>query len=546
MVRLRCLGLEGDPQFAGLVAQIAEQTQELEALAEKQRAPDYRRPWWQDGEYDAGRADRWGGQRAAKQQHPGECVWKSAVARHAAEHCPTTPTVGAPWSCSANDRGMALFAAGQHSAAFDCFTEAIRLCPTSAVYHCNRAAAALKLGRPGIAAEDAAAAVQRDGGYLRAHLRAGRAHLQLRQPAAAETSFRRALELDGACAAAQRGLADAGALAREQQQQEAAERAEAQRGSRPGLTREAVPEEDAAAQLYAAEQMLAANPGLQAARCAHVEALLLCQRYADAKAACSSLLEGSADRLYLEAEAAWRQGSLGAAAERLQQALQAAGGSCGKCSSLLQFVGQLQGLEEEAALALEDGLPQRGIDACNTLLGRLHPSACTGLACATLNRRAEAHAARQAWAAAIADLDAALALEASHVACLQLRAEVHKNAGAYTQCFLDLQRLKKAAPGTPGLTALLEEAARLSLGGCGSSDGGDRAAARAGGGSAAAAALRVLGLSESATSAQARQAYLKLAATWHPDKWAGGSQEEQQAAEGKFKEVQAAYELLSA
>lgn len=260
------------------------------------------------------------------------------------------------------------------------------------------------------------------------------------------------------------------------------------------------------------------------------------------------LYEGSTDRLYLQAEVAWRRGSLAAAADKLQQALDRAGSAgCAKCSSLLQHVRELQALEEEAIFAAEDGLPQRCIDACTTLLARLHPTACTGLACAVLLRRAEAHAAREVWEAAIADLDTALALDASHVACLQLRAEAHKHAGDYTRCFLDLQRLKKAAPGTPGLLELLEEAAKLSLGGGRGHRGADgSAAAAAGGGSAAEAALRLLGLSAAATTGQVRQAYLKLAAKWHPDKWGGCSEEERRAAEERFKEVQKAYELLAA
>lgn len=284
----------------------------------------------------------------------------------------------------------------------------------------------------------------------------------------------------------------------------------------------------------------------QAARCAHVEALLLCQRYADAEAACSGLLEGSTDRLYLEAEAAWRQGKLEAAADRLQQALVAAGGACPKCSDLLQHVEALQQTEQEALFALEDGLPQRCIDACSQLLGGLHPTACVGLFCSVLHRRAEAHAARQAWDAATADLDEALKLDASHVACLQLRAEVHKHVGRYTQCFLDLQRLKKVAPGIPALFKLLEEAARLNLSAGGRRGGGGGAAARAGGGSHAEAALKLLEVAANATSAQVRQAYLKLAAKWHPDKWSAGSEAEQRAAEERFKEVQRAYELLTA
>lgn len=63
MFRLRCLGLENDPQFAALAAQIAEETTALEELATAQKAADYQRPWWQDGEYDSARADRWAERR---------------------------------------------------------------------------------------------------------------------------------------------------------------------------------------------------------------------------------------------------------------------------------------------------------------------------------------------------------------------------------------------------------------------------------------------------------------------------------------------------
>lgn len=251
---------------------------------------------------------------------------------------------------------------------------------------------------------------------------------------------------------------------------------------------------------------------------------------------------------------AWRQGRLQAAAGKLQQALQVAASSSGrrKCSSLLEHVRSLLGLWEEAEAALEEGRLQACVDACTALLRRLEAhTACVGLACAALHRRAEAGMARQDWAAAIADLDSSLALDAGHAPSLLLRSEAHKQAGNCTACFLDLQRLKKAAPGTPGLFALLQEAARLGLssGGRGESGGGSAAAgaaARGAGGSAVQGALRALDLPAGATSVQARKAYRKLAARWHPDKWAAASGEEQAAAGERFKEIQAAYELLVA
>jgi len=57
--------------------------------------------------------------------------------------------------CRANDTGTEVFRNKDYRAAFTHHTQAIRLCPRKATYHCNRAAAALKLQRFSIAATDA-------------------------------------------------------------------------------------------------------------------------------------------------------------------------------------------------------------------------------------------------------------------------------------------------------------------------------------------------------------------------------------------------------
>ena len=56
--RLRCLGLDQDPLFQSLLGQINEHTAGLEQLWEQQKQPEYKRPWWADGEYNEARADR--------------------------------------------------------------------------------------------------------------------------------------------------------------------------------------------------------------------------------------------------------------------------------------------------------------------------------------------------------------------------------------------------------------------------------------------------------------------------------------------------------
>ena len=50
---------------------------------------------------------------------------------------------------------MGFFSSTRFDQAFASFTEAIRLCPSSAAFHANRAAAALKLGRYAVALQDA-------------------------------------------------------------------------------------------------------------------------------------------------------------------------------------------------------------------------------------------------------------------------------------------------------------------------------------------------------------------------------------------------------
>lgn len=55
----------------------------------------------------------------------------------------------------------------------------------------------------------------------------------------------------------------------------------------------------------------------------------------------------------------------------------------------------------------------------------------------------------------------------------------------------------------------------------------------------------ILGVSMAATHADLKTAYKKAALKWHPDRFAGQSEEKSAEAEAKFKEIAAAYEVLS-
>lgn len=57
--RVRCLGADGDPAVAALLAQIEAQTAALNETWAQQQASESSPPWWADGEYDDAEADRW-------------------------------------------------------------------------------------------------------------------------------------------------------------------------------------------------------------------------------------------------------------------------------------------------------------------------------------------------------------------------------------------------------------------------------------------------------------------------------------------------------
>lgn len=434
---------------------------------------------------------------------------------------------------------MAFFRAANYGEAFQAFTEAIRLCPTSAVYHSNRAAAALKLNKPDIAADDAENALERDPTYLTAAVRAGQAHLQLRQADQAQHHFESVLQLDPTNAAAMKGLKQAQDLCQSNKNEEMANQAHADAGTRPALPRLAVSEEEAALQLYSAEQMLAANPRMEAVKCAVVEGLIACRRYSDAFAQCQGLLPG-VERSYLEAEALWRNGEVAAAVTKLEEA-RARSPSCSKCDELIAFVAPLAAIIDEIDGFIKDCRYLDAMEAATEVLAQIEPGACCGLACCLLNRKANAVADRGHWEDALQDLNEAFALDPGRADTLRLRADVHKRRGAYVDCYLDLQRLKRVAPGFAGLAALIEDAAKLCLDHGNLGDGTPGSAPVISG---PAAAFRALGVSRTVAPAEVRKAYLKLAAEWHPDKWAVASEEERQAAEERFKQVQAAYESL--
>ncbi|KAK9808783.1 hypothetical protein WJX72_003609 [[Myrmecia] bisecta] len=496
--KVRCAGLETSGKLQELLQQIQQNTVALEELQKKQQASDYQPAWWADGEYSDSGADR------------------------------------------ANDEGMRAYSAGLYSAAFDHFTEAIRLCPQKAVYHGNRAAAAGKLGQHKTAAEDCRNAISRDETYVKGYLRGAAAHLGLNEPQEAERLYAQALKLQPQNRAAQVGLQRAAQQAASLSASTACEQAGASSGQRAAMPQAPLSEKDAAQLLYTADQLLHANPTLSAAKYSKMEALIHCRRYMDALEMAPALLEG-ADKLCLMAEAQWRQGCLDKALTQLQEALTGAPNNA-KCQKLQAVVLQLHGLTSQAAAFYDEGCYQDCTETCTEALASLHAAACSGLFARLLHQRAQAHLHRQHVEAARTDLDAALQLEPYNPECLLLRSQVQQQAGRAEAAFLDLQRLASAAPGFPGMLELLEQAATLCLGRRkGARTGKEHRSSKAGDESY----YDILHVVPDCEGHEIRRAYRLLASQWHPDKWATASAEAQELATKTFGMIQQAYETLS-
>ena len=501
--KAKCLGIENDPAILEILNQIKQETFELETLWEEQKTPGYSRKWWQDGEYNTERAD------------------------------------------TANDKGLSLFKEKKYGDAFHAFTEAIRLCPTSSVFHSNRSAAALRIKKADIAAQDAENALERNPQNVKALLRAGQAYIELKNPKKAEFHFKRALEVDTVCITAKRGLVDVQNLENKLEQQEAADQAASDAGTRPALLRKSQSLELATLQLISADQVLSTSPTSQPALLSKIEALIVCTRYSDALVVCEQLRSGL-ERTYLEAEAWWRDGNVSKALEKLQEIFRIKNHRLlpDKFGNLQEFLIKISESLDGIEARTEEGIFQDVIEICTELLESLDPGACCGLYRLVLRHRANASASRRLWKEARSDLDTALEMQQSDVEALRLRADLNKQTKKFLEYFLDVQRLKKVSPDAPGLGELLQDAARL----CSSSEssykenGTDKMRLN---GSGPLSAYKILGVKPHAEHAEIRKAYLKLAAECHPDKWAAtGSKEERSNAEERFKKIQAAYEEL--
>lgn len=92
--------------------------------------------------------------------------------------------------------GNEFIAANKPEQAVECYSKAIKIDPSNAIYFSNRAAAYSMMGEHFKALEDAKESCKLNPSYSKAFNRLGKAHLALGEPEEAVVAFERALELE--------------------------------------------------------------------------------------------------------------------------------------------------------------------------------------------------------------------------------------------------------------------------------------------------------------------------------------------------------------
>ena len=92
--------------------------------------------------------------------------------------------------------GNVKYKGGDYFGAIDCYSEAINMCPETAMYYLNRASANMMVARSHHAVADCDAALKIEPNNLKAWLRKGKAHLKLGQAAEAINAYQMGLRMD--------------------------------------------------------------------------------------------------------------------------------------------------------------------------------------------------------------------------------------------------------------------------------------------------------------------------------------------------------------
>ncbi|PRW61266.1 DNAJ heat shock N-terminal domain-containing [Chlorella sorokiniana] len=403
--------------------------------------------------------------------------------------------------------GNAAFKSGRYDEAVRCFTAALQLCPGTAVYLGNRAAAHLMARHYPDAISDSLAAVELDAGFVKGYARAAKAEMLMGQFEAAEALYRQGMERD---ASLQQDLIACQIVARK---------------VRAGQEALAAGEADRA--LVLAEAACEGSvPAAEAAVRLRVEALLHLGRHAEAVAEARNMTLGgdaqAPEVLALRSQALYLCGNMQMAQQLYQQALRRDPDCLPAQRGLKRLRSVLAG-KERGNECFSRGAFQEAYEHYSASLGA-DPQLRTAFMAQVVCNRAAAAAKLGRHEDALADAEQAIKLNASYAKAYVRRAQAHLELKNFDAAVMDFNKVAELDDSYPGLREMLREAKLAKK-----------------------KALRVdyyavLGVSQDADDDEVKRAYRKAALKTHPDK---ATEENREEASKQFKLVGQAFAVLS-
>ncbi|KAF2746666.1 TPR-like protein [Sporormia fimetaria CBS 119925] len=387
------------------------------------------------------------------------------------------------------------------------YTKAIEADPKNATYYSNRAAALMSANRFAEALEDCKTADQLDPGNMKILLRLGRLYTSLGRP---DDALAVLDSIDPPCSIKDKQPA----LTMQRHIRQAEELAargdagsmiiyalnEAEKGLGSGVER------PRKWMLLRGEAHLKMGNSNALGEAQNVAMTLLRNNSQDPEA------------LVLRGRALYAQGENDKAIQHFRQAL-----NCDPDFKLavknLRMVQKLDRMKEAGNAAFKAGRYQEAIDTYTQAL-EVDP-ANKNTNSKILQNRAICNTKLSNFSNAIADCDAALALDPSYTKARKTRAKALGESGNWEEAVRELKAIHEANPSEPGIAKEIRNA-ELELKKSKRKD-----------------YYKVLGISKDASEQEIKKAYRKLAIVHHPDK----NPDDEDAAE-RFKEIQEAHETL--
>lgn len=407
------------------------------------------------------------------------------------------------------NEGNALYKSTEYRKSIELYTKAIELCPSTAAYYGNRAAAYMMIQKYNLAIEDSKTAIKIDPNFVKGYLREGKSLLALGDFKSALRSFQKVKELEPSNTAVDFDIKSSNEV---KQYQEAADIAYSSKDFRKVT--------------YLMDRALSSSPASLQFLVLKAECLVYLSRYQEAQEIANDAVmkdQTNSDALFVRGMCLYYQDQAEKAFQHFQRVLQYSPDHY-KARDFYKKAKSLQRTKTAGNDAFKAGNWQEAYDLYTESLSidpdNKHINAALyfnrATTCSKLNRLDDC----------IKDCTKAIELDDSYIKAYARRAKAYMDMEDYEAAVIDYEKLYKLDK-TREHNQLLKDA-KLELKKSKRKD-----------------YYKILGVSKTANDDEIKKAYRKRALAHHPDRFPNATEDEKKEEEKKFKEVGEAYNVLS-